>query len=238
MSEKAGVAERPVAAADADTHPRYGALLIMIVATFVFMSASPSTVWSTLIVVLLQTGTVLAATHATKARPLLRHLANVIAAIGLIAAIAVLVASDGTSGQPDGRGTTFLLTAILVALAPLVVGLGVIDDLRARGVTVQAVMGAICIYLLLGLLFAFVYGAISNIGDAPFFTDGTDGDTQIRQYFSFVTLTTLGYGDFAPAIDLGRTVATIQALLGQLYLVTIVAVLVSNMGRRALGRDD
>ncbi len=232
------MAEQHVAGGDAYRHPRYGAILILIVATFVFMSASPSTVWTILIAVLLQTATVLAATHATKARPLLRYLANAVAVIVLIAAIVVVVASDGTSGEPEGRGATLLLGAILIAFAPVVVGLGVIDDLRARGVTVQAVTGAICVYLLLGILFSLIYGSIANIGEAAFFTDGTDGDIQIRLYFSFVTLTTLGYGDFAPATDIGRTVVTVQALLGQLYLVTVIAVLVGKMGQRARGRSD
>ena len=63
-----------------------------------------------------------------------------------------------------------------------------------------------------------MYGAVASIGSEPFFTDGTDGDSQIRIYFSFVTLTTLGYGDFASALSIGRTLANIEALLGQIYL--------------------
>jgi hypothetical protein len=92
-------------------------------------------------------------------------------------------------------------------------------------------VGAICIYLLFGLLFTFAYGAAAALGSGEFFTDGTDGTPSLRLYFSYVTLTTVGYGDYTPAGDLGHTLAIVEALLGQLYLVTVVAVLVSRLGR-------
>ncbi len=50
-------------------------------------------------------------------------------------------------------------------------------------------------------------------------------------YFSFTTLTTLGYGDLTPAGDVGRMLAITEALIGQVYLVTIVALIVTNLGR-------
>jgi hypothetical protein len=55
----------------------------------------------------------------------------------------------------------------------------------------------------------------------------------LRLYFSFVTLATLGYGDYTAAGELGRTLAIVEALVGQLYLVTVIAVLVSRMRRRS-----
>jgi voltage-gated potassium channel Kch len=59
-------------------------------------------------------------------------------------------------------------------------------------------------------------------------------------YYSFITLTTTGYGDFVPLADVARMVAVTEALLGQVYLVTIVALLVSNVGgsRRPRGARD
>jgi hypothetical protein len=72
-------------------------------------------------------------------------------------------------------------------------------------------------------------------GTGPFFAQDTDGTTAIRQYFSFVTLTTVGYGDYSPASNLGHTLSNAEALVGQLYLVTVVAVLV---GRLTRGRGD
>jgi uncharacterized MnhB-related membrane protein len=82
---------------------------------------------------------------------------------------------------------------------------------------------------LLGFLFAFLYAAIDANGSAPFFVQ-TDAPTiQTFLYYSFVTQTTVGYGDYTAAASLGRTLSTTQALLGQIYLVTVIAVVVSRM---------
>jgi voltage-gated potassium channel Kch len=77
--------------------------------------------------------------------------------------------------------------------------------------------------------FTFVYGAAAALGSGDFFAEGADGTPSLRLYFSYVTLTTVGYGDYTPAGDLGHTLAIVEALLGQLYLVTVVAVIVSRL---------
>jgi hypothetical protein len=75
---------------------------------------------------------------------------------------------------------------------------------------------------------------LAVLGSGDFFAQGTDGTRSLRLYFSFVTLGTLGYGDYTAAGELGRTLAVVEAILGQLYLVTVIAVLVS----RIRGRKD
>jgi hypothetical protein len=82
------------------------------------------------------------------------------------------------------------------------------------------------------MIFLFIYGVVAGLGSGPFFAQGTDGTRSLRLYFSYVTLATLGYGDYTPAGNLGHTLAVLEALLGQLYLVTVVAVLVARMGQR------
>ncbi len=94
----------------------------------------------------------------------------------------------------------------------------------------------VCIYLLLGILFTFVYGAVAALGSGPFFAQGMDGTQSLQLYFSYVTLATLGYGDYTPASTLGHTLAISEALLGQLYLVTVVALLVGNLARQRTER--
>ena len=87
------------------------------------------------------------------------------------------------------------------------------------------------------MAFGFVYGAIDRFGGDPFFAGGQEATASHCVYFSFITLTTVGYGDFVARSDLGHTLALFEALLGQIYLVTIVSVLVSNVGRaRAMRR--
>jgi voltage-gated potassium channel Kch len=82
------------------------------------------------------------------------------------------------------------------------------------------------------MLWAFTFGAIGAIQAQDFFAQPVDATLADYLYFSFVTLTTTGYGDLTAASGLGRAVAVLEALLGQLYLVTVVSVIVSRLSRR------
>jgi len=139
----------------------------------------------------------------------------------------VLAGIQALAGSGSVVGIVALVSVAFVVLTCVVVSLGVFDP---RAVNAQSVVGAICIYVLIGMLFTYLYGAVAALGDGAFFAQGTDGTLSVRLYFSYVTLATLGYGDYTPAGDLGHTLAILEALLGQLYLVTVVAVLVSRLG--------
>ena len=91
--------------------------------------------------------------------------------------------------------------------------------------------GVLCVYLLIGSAFAFAYGIISALDDGNFFAQQHGGTISDFLYFSFVTQTTTGYGDLTAADDLGRSLAITEALTGQIYLVTVVALIVGNLGR-------
>jgi hypothetical protein len=99
-------------------------------------------------------------------------------------------------------------------------------------VTRRTVTGALSVYLLIGLLFAYLFAFIAVVGSHGFFAErGPHGATDYI-YFSYVSLTTVGYGDLTAASSFGRVMAILEALMGQLYLVTIVAVVVGNIGRK------
>jgi Ion channel len=104
-----------------------------------------------------------------------------------------------------------------------------------REVNSRSVAGAICVYVQLGMMFTFVYGTLATLNSGPFFAQGTDGTRPLRLYFSYVTLATIGYGDYTAAGNLGRALAVLEALAGQLYLVTVVAVVVTRLGRPGRG---
>jgi Ion channel len=110
---------------------------------------------------------------------------------------------------------------------------GLLLDFKERGISMHTMFGVLCVYLLIGSLFAFVYGIVSSIGSEPFFAQHGDVDTsQNFLYFSFVTMTTVGYGDLTAATSLGRSLAIAEALIGQIYLVTVVATIVGGLGSR------
>jgi hypothetical protein len=104
--------------------------------------------------------------------------------------------------------------------------LGVPASLR-----VAAACHAVMFALLVGLFFAFLFGFTAALGLGPFFSSTGRATLADYLYFSFCTLSTLGYGDLVPRSDLGRMLAVTEALFGQMYLVTVVALLVSNFGR-------
>ncbi|MDP9301201.1 MAG: potassium channel family protein [Actinomycetota bacterium] len=99
-----------------------------------------------------------------------------------------------------------------------------------------------CLYLLLGLFFTFVYSLLQIIDSDPVFVQLSTKATAAQvTYFSYVTMTTVGYGDLTLSGNVPRMIAVTEALLGQLYLVSAVALVVSRLGqeRRTIrGADD
>jgi hypothetical protein len=201
----------------------YRPVLLLIVASFVFTAAAPAAAWTLSVLLLIQSATLIAALWTSGLGRSFR-LGLVVAGVA-VAAVVVQLAVGGDIVA----GVTGLLNVVLVAAVMAAVGLGVVDQ---GEVNTQSVLGAICIYMEIGLLFTFVYGAVADLGSADFFAQGTDGTPSLRLYFSYVTLATLGYGDYTPAANPGQTLAVVEALIGQLYLVTVIALLVGNLGRR------
>jgi drug/metabolite transporter (DMT)-like permease len=210
---------------------RFGIVMLLLLVTFSFMASGVSGTWVPLVTVVLQGATLLAALAASEARVRLVRLAAVVIALGLASGVFALLQSNDTT-----RGLSAILSLLLVAGAPVVIASFLI---RRRTIDVHTVLGAICIYVLLGMLFAFTYAAIGALGTHPFFAQHVPLSLENFLYFSFVTLTTVGYGDLTAAVGLGRSTAVIEALLGQLYLVTVVALVVSQLaGHRADERSE
>ena len=212
---------------------RYGMLLLALGATFFFEGvATPSDVERTVRTALVGATLLLALYAAELSRRLLIAEA-VLVSISLVGVVIASIAGQGKTVEAIAG----LVSAVLIALAPPAVVRGIVRNLRATGaVTVTVVAGALCLYLLAGLFFGSVYVVIQNLGSGSFFSNGQPATTTHAVYFSFITMTTVGYGDFAPRTNLGRTLAASEALVGQIYLVTVVAVIVSRMvPRRAPG---
>jgi hypothetical protein len=202
----------------------YRSVLLLIIVSFVFMATAPDDDWSWSVLVLLQTATLIVALVTSG----LGRAAVVPSAILAAIAIAAAVSNLAVTGD-DTQGGIGVLGALLAVATVAVIGSGVLDQ---REVNRQSVVGAVCIYVLIGMLFTFVYGAVAVLGSGDFFAQGTDGTLSLRLYFSFVTLATVGYGDYTTAGDLGHTLSISEALFGQLYLVTVISLLVANMGRQ------
>jgi hypothetical protein len=126
-------------------------------------------------------------------------------------------------------GLSYLIPIALLVTATLPVTLARV--LGHKRVTFETILGAVCVFVLVGLLFAFAFLAVDGVRDAPFFRQGGPHGQGDYLYFSFVVLTTLGLGDLSPTSGLPQALVVIEALLGQIFLVTLVARLVTLWGR-------
>jgi ion channel len=201
----------------------YWAVLAAIFVAFFLAALLPDAAWATSLIVLVQSATLLVviwtAGWAMRERIVPFAIAT---AAGLAAAVNVFWQGEALTAVL-GLVAGVLTISIAVAIAT--------GAIAQNEVNSRSVAGAICVYMLFGMLFMFLYGVLALLGHGPFFAQGTDGTRPLRLYFSFVTLATLGYGDYTPAGNLGHALAVLEALIGQLYLVTVVAVVVTRLGR-------
>jgi hypothetical protein len=207
----------------------YAILLALVLGSAAYTVATPEGDGWHLGSVLLQALIVLVAVRAARPRERVGRVLDALALLAVAIAIISLVSDSDSSRDFAVTG------AVLAALVPVVVGRGLIRELRTEGASERVIAGALSIYLLIGLFCAFVYASIAQIGSGPLFADGKgDGTSAIHVYFSFITQTTVGYGDYVPEAPTARAVAMGQALIGQLYLVTVISLLIGSfLGARA-----
>jgi hypothetical protein len=207
---------------------RYGLLLIATLASLAVQGMLPTGPVQQVLVAVLAGASLVLAIRAALLPDRVVAFAAVLAA--LVVAVSVLRALDGGVGEGAARAAN----AAILAFGPPAIALGLIRDLRAFGeVHVETLAGVLSLYIMLGMIFGFLYGTIDQVGNAPFFAGGQPGTVSNCLYFSFITLTTVGYGDFVATTDVGHTLAVFEALLGQIYLVTVVSVIVGNLRRRS-----
>jgi Ion channel len=204
-------------------HP-YSLVLLLIVLSIGVTGVAPDHGWPQIVLIVLQGSTLVTALYASKASR--RRVEIVAALVGVIAlgALVVLVAR----GLEVAASRT--VGALMVGIAPVAIVRGTARRLRTeRVITLDTVFGVLCIYLLVGLFFSYVYGVTDRVGDTNVLRGGDSGTDFL--FFSYTTLTTVGYGDLVPATNVGDTIAIFEMLFGQIYLVTIVALIVGNLGR-------
>ena len=209
-----------------DSRQRYGMLLLALTTAFVFEGVAETGDVQRAVATVLVGATLMLALYAAEVPK-----RRLIVAAAVISTIVVgVVITSLTGNGKTVAGIAAIANGLLVVLAPPAVVIGLFRNLRATGtVTVTVVAGVLCLYLLLGLFFAFAYVAVQNLGGAPFFANSAAATSARSLYFSFVTMTTVGYGDYTARTNLGHTMSVTEALLGQIYLVTVVAAIVGRM---------
>ena len=216
-----GRRQRPRRLLRAFTSPdSYGLVLLLILVTYV-LSASTAARWIVSLVLFVQIATIWVTLRASQAHRRLREVTGAILVVSAAAAILNLFIDRGLAGT----GVMAVVNGLLYLAAPVVI---VRHLLLRETVDTQTVLGAIAAYLMIGMSFAFSYWALGALGAGPFFGSQGDGSLSQDLYFSFTTLTTTGYGNLVPAANPGQSLAVSEMLIGQLFLVTAVAKVVTS----------
>jgi Ion channel len=212
---------------------QFGKALLLIVASIFAISFSEGAGWLRVLALVLQGAALLFILWTSDAHRRFLKIAQV--AVVLSVGVASVVVLFGTG---DGPGiATSLVGAFLAIGAPIAI---VRRLAREQVIDLQVLAGALCLYLLIGLLFTFIYALIQIIDTSgPLFVQISYATTANISYFSYVTMTTVGYGDLTLRADVPRMFAVTEALMGQLYLVSAVALVVSRLGqeRQRLRKD-
>jgi Ion channel len=209
----------------------YTLVLVLIVLAILVTAATEGRPPARIGALLLLGGGLVFALHTSRTAPGLEGLA----ALAVAAALALAVLSIVATGHLALASRFDRPVAVaLVVTTPVVIGRRL---LQHATVTRATISGALCVYLLIGLAFASLFGATEVVGLGPFFAGQDATNDADFLYFSFATLATVGYGDLVARSNLGRMLAVTEALLGQMYLVTVVALLVGNLGRHRRDRD-
>ena len=212
------------AAAADSSGDRFGLVFLLLISTFVLdaVVTDPRGQAAVLVICL---AALLLVMRVTTTRPRTWPLLRAVSSVASLALVAVAVAA------PGGLTAAVLALWLAVVLAATILAI-VRRVLSHRAVTVQTVLGGLSAYLLIGFLFSALYTALAQLGSGDFFSGGQPANSSTLQYFSFVTMTTTGYGDFTAAGTTARSLAVLEALLGQIFLVTLVARLVAMFGQR------
>jgi len=201
------------------TTDSYGLVLLMIVTTYV-LATTLSQRWAASALLTAQIATVWLALRTSQARRGVRLAANGLFVLAAVAAVANLRPRSGLPLEPS----VFVASGVLYLVAPFSI---VRHIAFRRTVDQETMLGALAAYLFIGMAFAFVYRFLGAAQASMFFGDQGDGTLSQDLFFSFITLTTTGYGDLVPAGNPGQSLAVLEALMGQLFLVTAVGKLVS-----------
>jgi voltage-gated potassium channel Kch len=197
----------------------FGLVLVLVLITYVLASLLENRGWSSVLLTVATSATSVVALTSSHA-----HRRVVRTAIWL----SVLTIGLATIGAAAGD-RTWLNFASVVQVSLLAVAMAAVlrRVVSAPEVGFRTILGALSVYNVLGILFTFAYGTIDRVQGGPFFEGVAHPAGSDFIFFSYTTLTTTGYGDLVPAGQPGQLVAGLEMMVGQIFLVTLVAGLVS-----------
>ncbi len=197
----------------------FGIVFFLVLTTYVLTSLLSNHGWSAVILTLATSATSVVALTSSHAH------ARVVRAAVWLSGVTILLAA--VAAVTDDR--TWLNFASVVQIVLLTIAMAAVlrRVVTSAEVGFRTILGAISVYTVLGILFTFLYGTIERIQGGPFFEGIADPKGSDFLFFSYTTLTTTGYGNLVPGGQPGRMISGLEMMLGQIFLVTLVAGLVS-----------
>lgn len=208
---------------------RFGLLLVVTIASIcilMLVDIGPRVTvasgrWESALATLLVGMTLLLALRASGLNRRLQRVADIIVITVVSGVVVLAVGASFLDSVPPPTRATPPLVVILAVAAPIAVIRRLVHHTE---VTRGTLLGAISGYLLLPIAFFYLFLTYASFLQRPFF--GDPQPTTSYMYFSLTTITTTGYGDLTAASDVGRLLAMAEAVVGQIYMVTFVAMLV------------
>jgi Ion channel len=209
---------------------RYGAVFLIVLVLLIFEVLSPDTDWSRAVGIALSGAALSVAVTTSRERAQVRRARSLLVAV--LAAVVVI----GIAAGLISAGAAYVIGTLVLAAIPITLAGGVLRLINEEGVTFQAVAGALAIYLLVGLLFASAIAFVNDVEHGTYFTQTSHPPNGVRVYYSFTVITTTGFGDYTARTSVGHALAVLEMLTGQLYLVTVIGILIGNFVGRRLKR--
>jgi len=203
----------------------YGLVLLLLVISYFGDAALGGSTWGRVIVVFVLAAATWLALRASQVQRRSMRIAQALIPLLCLVAVGSLLIGDTNVAHT----VTGAITVVLVVIAPVTI----LSHLaRNMELSAETFLGAVCVYLLIAQLFATLFAVTSAVTGHPFFVQTSHPSSVDYIYFSFVTITTVGYGDFTAAMGVGKMLAMTEAVFGQLYLITVVSLVVQNLGAR------
>jgi hypothetical protein len=197
----------------------FGLVFVLVVITYVLASLLENHGWTSVVLTVATSATSVVGLTSSHARPRVVRIALV------LSVLTVALAAVGAAA--DNRDWLNLATLVQVSLLAVAMGAVLRRVVMAPEVGSRTILGALSVYAVLGILFTFLYGVIDRLQGGPFFEGHAHPASSDFLFFSYTTLTTTGYGNLVPGGQPGRLVSGLEMMAGQIFLVTLVAGLVS-----------
>lgn len=197
----------------------FGLVLALVMVDYVLASLLDNHGWASVILLTATSVTSVVALTSSHSRPGLVR--------GAIWLSGVTIGLGAIAELGGERWILNLASAIQITLLALAMAAVLRRVVSTAEVGSRTILGALSVYAVLGMLFSFTYGTVDRIQSSSFFEGVAHPSGTDFLFFSYTTLTTTGYGDLVPAGQPGQMIAGVEMMLGQIFLVTLVAGLVS-----------